>query len=124
MVLIKDNHIVAAGGVAAAVRACCAYLERQGINVAVEVETKSLDEIREALSVPGVTRIMLDNFPIEEIHAAVQLIDHRVEVEASGGVTLESVRSIAETGVDLISVGALTHSAKALDISLELSQHV
>jgi nicotinate-nucleotide pyrophosphorylase (carboxylating) len=86
----------------------------------VEVETTSLREVEEALSCTGISRIMLDNLPLGEMRDAVQRIGGRVEVEASGNVTLATVRAIADTGVDFISVGALTHSVRALDISLEL----
>ncbi len=120
MVLIKDNHIVAAGGITQAVARCLEYLARRGLTMAVEVETTSLDQVREALSCYGLTRIMLDNFPVPRLKEAVELIDGRVEVEASGGITLDTVRPVAQTGVDFISVGALTHSVKGLDISLEL----
>ncbi len=123
MVLIKDNHIVAAGGIAPAVQRCLHHLGEQRRTVKIEVETKNLDEVQEALRTKGVDRIMLDNFPLSQMREAVKLIAHAVEVEASGGVTLENIRAIAETGVDFISVGALTHSVKALDISLEL-RHV
>lgn len=119
MVLIKDNHIVAAGSISNAVERCVSYLRSYGPDVALEVETKCLDEVREALQCEGVKRIMLDNFAAVEMKKAVDLIGYRVEVEASGGITLENVRSVAETGVDFISIGALTHSVKALDISLE-----
>ena len=122
MVLIKDNHIVAAGGIREAVERCAQYLSRRHVRVAVEVETKNLEEVQTALACTGIQRIMLDNFPVDEMRTAVSMIAHRVEVEASGGVTLENVRSIAETGVDFISVGALTHSVRALDLSLELLQ--
>jgi nicotinate-nucleotide pyrophosphorylase (carboxylating) len=115
MVLIKDNHIAAAGGISAAVAKC------RGLrDVAVEVETKNLEEVAEALRCGGVQRIMLDNFHIDALRDAVRMIGGRTEVEASGNVTLATVRAIAETGVDFISVGALTHSAPALDISLDL----
>jgi nicotinate-nucleotide pyrophosphorylase (carboxylating) len=124
MVLVKDNHIAAAGGITAAVTRCRTYLRERGIDVPIEVETTSLEQVREALACPGIARIMLDNFRIDEMLAAVRLVDRAVETEASGGVTLETVRAIAETGVDFISVGALTHSVTALDISLELSTHV
>jgi nicotinate-nucleotide pyrophosphorylase (carboxylating) len=120
MAMIKDNHIAAAGGLTAAVRR---YAERSGArsrHVRLEVETKNLDEVREALALEGIHRIMLDNFPVEEMRAAVALISRRAEVEASGNVSLLTVRAIAETGVDFISVGALTHSPKALDVSLEI----
>ncbi|MBP1647596.1 MAG: nadC [Bacteroidetes bacterium] len=120
MALIKDNHIVAAGGITAAVMLCRAYLDERQIRVAVEVETKNIDEVREALSCGGIQRIMLDNFALPDLKKAVEIIDNAVEVEASGGITLATVRSVAETGVDFISVGALTHSVTALDISLEL----
>lgn len=123
MVLIKDNHIVAAGGIAAAVERCTRYLAEEHLDIKIEVETKNLDEVHEALRCTGVHRIMLDNFAPEEMRKAVKLIAHRTEVEASGGITLDNVRSVAEAGVDFISVGALTHSVKALDISLEL-RHV
>ncbi len=123
MVLIKDNHIAAAGSITAAVTRCTAALRARGLRLPVEVETKNLDEVNEALRCEGVTRIMLDNFPVHAMQEAVAVIQHRVEVEASGGITLESVRAVAETGVDLISVGALTHSVRALDISLELTPH-
>lgn len=120
MVLIKDNHIVAAGSIARAVEKCRQSLATEGLTATIEVETKNLAEVQQALACAGVHRIMLDNFPPDEMRRAVELVAHRVEVEASGGVTLENVRGIAETGVDFISVGALTHSVQALDISLEL----
>ncbi|RPH37817.1 carboxylating nicotinate-nucleotide diphosphorylase [bacterium] len=120
MVLIKDNHLVATGGITAAVMLCRAYLDEHNVRAAVEVETKNLDEVREALACGGIQRIMLDNFSLPEMREAVHLIAHAVEVEASGGITLATVRAVAETGVDFISVGALTHSVNALDISLEL----
>lgn len=122
MVLIKDNHIVAAGGITQAVRRCHEYLTTREIHAAIEVETRTLDDVREALRCSGIQRIMLDNFTPEQMQQAVSLIAHRVDVEASGGITLHNVRAVAETGVDFISVGALTHSMKALDISLELQR--
>ena len=88
---------------------------------AIELEVSTLPEVREALACGGIQRIMLDNFPLGAMREAVALINHRMEVEASGGITLKTVRAVAETGVDLISVGALTHSVKALDISLEVT---
>jgi len=114
MVLIKDNHIAAAGGIGAAVSKAAG---RPG--TAVEVETKNLDEVAEALRCPGITRIMLDNFGVDATRDAVRLIGGRLEVEASGNVSLANVRAIAGTGVDFISVGALTQSAPALDLSLD-----
>jgi nicotinate-nucleotide pyrophosphorylase (carboxylating) len=124
MVLIKDNHIVAAGSISRAVELCRASLERRRLHITIEVETKNLEEVEEALRCTGITRIMLDNFPPDRMAEAVRLIGGLVEVEASGGITLDTVKRFAETGVDIISVGALTHSARALDISLELSHHV
>lgn len=116
MVLIKDNHIRAAGGIAKAVARVRA---RWGRRFKVEVEATTLAEVEEALAA-GVDRIMLDNMGLEEMREAVALVEGRVELEASGGMTLERVREVAETGVDYISVGALTHSAPALDISMEI----
>lgn len=115
MVLIKDNHIAAAGSITEAVwRARSAYP-----HLPVEVEVQNLDQLREALEL-SVDRIMLDNFDLEEIRAAVQIAAGQVPLEVSGGVTLERVAVLAATGVDYISVGALTHSAPALDISMEV----
>lgn len=119
MVLIKDNHIAAAGGVTNAITHCKDYLRSQDIEVKIEIETTTVEQVKEALGVGGIDRIMLDNYSIEQMREAVKLIDSKYEVEASGGVNLQTVRPIAETGVDFISVGALTHSPKAMDISLE-----
>jgi nicotinate-nucleotide pyrophosphorylase (carboxylating) len=121
MVLIKDNHIAAAGSVRAALERVRTHLRAHDIRVRVEVETRTLEEVSEALATGGADRIMLDNFQPEEMRRAVELIARRVEVEASGGITLANVRTVAETGVDFISVGALTHSVKALDFSLDFS---
>lgn len=115
-VLIKDNHIAAAGGITVAVER---VRQRAGFMMKVEVETRSLAEAEEALTA-GVEVIMLDNMTIDQMGEAVQLISGRALVEASGNVTLDNVHAIAETGVDIISVGALTHSAPALDLSLQL----
>ena len=120
MVLIKDNHIAAAGGITNAVNRCLALLSERKRRLRIEVETKTLDEVDEVLHVGGIHRIMLDNFSLDDMKKAVRRIHHSVEVEASGNVSLATVRAIAETGVDFISVGALTHSSKALDISLEI----
>jgi nicotinate-nucleotide pyrophosphorylase (carboxylating) len=119
MVMIKDNHIAAAGGITAAVEAVRSRNDR---GLRVEVETTNLDEVREALAA-GVDRIMFDNMNVPLMHDAVALVraaDPRPETEASGGITLETIRAYAETGVDFISVGALTHSAPSLDLSLQL----
>lgn len=115
MVLIKDNHIAACGSVTEAVR----RVRAAGVKVPIEVEVRDLKELREALEL-GVDRILLDNFTVEEIAEAMRIADGKAPLEASGGVTLDNVEEIAATGVDYISVGALTHSAPALDISLEV----
>lgn len=116
MVLIKDNHIAAAGGITPAVRRVRA---RNSQGLPVEVEVTSLEQLAEALAL-GVDRIMLDNMDLETMRQAVQMARGRVPLEASGGITLENVAAVAATGVDYISVGALTHSVRALDISLEI----
>jgi nicotinate-nucleotide pyrophosphorylase (carboxylating) len=121
MVLIKENHLVSAGGIEVAVRR---VNESNQAGLRVEVETTSLDEVEVALAC-GVDRIMLDNMPLETLRAAVELIRGHArgpEIEASGGITLQNVRAVAETGVDFISVGALTHSAPALDLSLQVRE--
>ncbi len=121
MILIKENHVLAAGGIVKAMERCTRYVEKYGKVSSIEIEVRNLEELEQVLKRTGVQRIMLDNFSPSDMHRAVEMIDRRVEVEASGGVTLDNVRAIAETGVDYISIGALTHSVKALDISLELS---
>ena len=119
MVILKDNHIDFAGGITPAIRKTQAYLKEKGKNIPIEVEVRSLDDIREVLSVGGVDRIMLDNFSPETTREAVALIGGRYETEASGGITLKNLREYAECGVDFISVGALTHQIKSLDLSLK-----
>lgn len=122
MVLIKDNHIDAAGGVAAALRAASTHPASVGLPMVVEVRTEA--ELREALDLTSeipLTRVLLDNMSLDQMRAAVALNEGRVPLEASGNMTLERVRAVAETGVDYISVGLLTHSAPALDLSMKLS---
>ena len=119
MVILKDNHIDFAGGITPAIRKTQAYLKEKGKNIPIEVEVRSLDDIREVLSVGGVDRIMLDNFSPETTREAVALIGGRYETESSGGITLKNLREYAECGVDFISVGALTHQIKSLDMSLK-----
>ncbi len=120
MFLIKDNHIAAAGSITKAINACKDYNKQNDKNFKIEVETTNLKEVEEALSCnPDI--IMLDNFEISEMQKAVKLINNRCQIEASGMVNIDTVKEIAETGVDFISVGALTHSVKALDISLEIT---
>jgi nicotinate-nucleotide pyrophosphorylase (carboxylating) len=118
-VLIKENHIAAAGGISIAIQRAKAYIPH---TMKIEVETETIPQVEEALAA-GADIIMLDNMDVQTMRKAVSLIAGRVLVEASGGVTLETVRDIAETGVDIISVGALTHSARAMDISMLLEEH-
>lgn len=120
MFLVKDNHIEVAGSISKAVEACVKYNKKHRAKFKIEVETKNLNEVEEALTTKA-DIIMLDNFEIDEMKKAVKIINGKCKVEASGGVNLDTVKTIAETGVDFISVGALTHSVKALDISLEIT---
>jgi len=119
MFLIKDNHIAVAGSITKAVKDCKDYRDSKSTNFLIEVETTNLLEVAEALR-SGVDIIMLDNFELGEMAKAVRLINGKCKVEASGGINYYTVKDIAETGVDFISVGALTHSVKSLDISLEV----
>ncbi len=120
MILIKDNHIAVAGGVDRAIERCLRFVKEKNLDLKIEVEAQSIEDVEKILKVGGVDRILLDNFSIDDLKRAVDLIAGKFEVEASGGITLENVRDVAETGVDYISVGMLTHSVKALDISLEI----
>ena len=119
MILLKDNHIDFAGGIEAAITRCHRYLEDKGKDLKIEIEVRNMDELNEVLRVGGVDRIMLDNFTPEETRRAVQIINHRYETESSGGITFDTIRQYAECGVDYISVGALTHSVKGLDMSFK-----
>lgn len=119
MIMIKDNHADFCGGLEAAIDQVHAYLKTRNLNLRIEVETRNLNEVKRALAKGGIHRIMLDNFDIPTLREAVILIDGKFETEASGGITLNTLRNYAETGVDYISVGALTHSVKSLDISLK-----
>lgn len=121
MFLLKENHIAAAGGLEDAIRRALAFRERMEMRPRIEVEVRSLHELKQALNFP-IDRVMLDNMDVTEIALAVTMVRRACEVEASGGVTLATVASIAETGVDFVSVGSLTHSAPALDLSLLLTQ--
>ena len=118
MIMLKDNHIDFAGGIIPAVNSVREYLSAMGKTLKIEVETRDLNEVQEAL-IAGVDRIMLDNFTTMETRKAVALIDHRAETESSGGITKDTLVSYAECGVDYISVGALTHQIKSLDMSLK-----
>src|SRR3989338_502187 len=121
MIMLKDNHVDFAGGIQQAIERTQAYLRANGKALKVEIEVRNLDELEQVLAIGKVDRIMLDNFTPELLREAVQRIGGRFETEASGGITKETLRSFAETGVDFISVGALTHSFKSLDLSLKAS---
>lgn len=118
MILIKDNHVDFAGGIDKAVAAAKDYCKAKGKDLKIEVEVRNTDEIKQALAA-GVDRIMLDNFSPERTREAVELIDGQCEIESSGGITLDTLRQYGECGVDFISVGALTHSVKGLDMSFK-----
>jgi nicotinate-nucleotide pyrophosphorylase (carboxylating) len=118
MILIKDNHIDFAGGIEQALARTQQYLKERHLDLKIEIETRNFKEVNEVLAIGGVNRIMLDNFSVPMLKEAVLLIDKRFETEASGGITLDTLRSYAETGVDFISSGALTHSVKSLDLSM------
>ena len=119
MVMLKDNHIDFAGGIAKAVAMVHDYLKKNNKNLKIEVEVRDFKELDEVLKVGGINRIMLDNFSPADTRKAVALIKGRFETESSGGITLETIRDYAECGVDYISVGALTHHIKSLDLSLK-----
>ena len=122
MVMLKDNHIDMAGGVRAAIEQVKAYLKHTNKSLKIEVETRTLAEVEEVLQVGGVDVIMLDNMNTDQVKQAVKLIGGRYKTEASGGITEATLRAVAECGVDYISVGALTHSVKSLDLSLKVSK--
>ena len=119
MIMLKDNHIDFCGGITKAVNKVKEYLKANNLDLRIEVETRNLDNVKEALACDGIHRIMLDNFTPDKVKEAVDIIHKKYETEASGGITLETIRNYAETGVDFISVGALTHSVKSLDLSLK-----
>ncbi len=121
MIMLKDNHVDFVGGIANAIEKANEYKQKNNLPLAIEIETRHLDEVREVLAIGGVDRIMLDNYSVENVSKAVDLINHRYETEASGGITLETIRAYAETGVDYISVGALTHSVRSIDLSFKAS---
>lgn len=119
MILLKDNHVDFAGGITKAIDRCHAYLEEKGLKLKIEIEVRNFDELNEVLNHGGVDRIMLDNFSVEDTGKAVKLIHHRYETESSGGITFDTIRDYALQGVDFVSVGALTHSVKGLDMSFK-----
>jgi nicotinate-nucleotide pyrophosphorylase (carboxylating) len=119
MIMLKDNHIDYAGGIEKAIRKTREYLEKNNLDLKVEIEARSLADVKTILSCGGVDRIMLDNFSVEETYVAVKEISGKYETESSGGIDLSTIRAYAECGVDFISVGALTHHIKSLDMSLK-----
>jgi len=119
MIMIKDNHVDFAGGIRNAIEATHKYLKENNKSLKIELEVRNFDELNEALEVGGIDRVMLDNFSPAGLKKALQIIDGRFETEASGGISIDTIRNFAETGVDYISVGALTHQIKSLDLSLK-----
>ena len=119
MILLKDNHVDFAGGIENAIDRCHAYLREKGLDLKIEIEVRNLDELERVLRRGGVDRIMLDNFTVDDTRKAVEMVAGRYETESSGGITLDTLRDYAEAGVDFISVGALTHSVKGLDMSFK-----
>ena len=123
MIMLKDNHIDYAGGIEAAITKTRKYLDEKEKDLKIEVEVRNVSELEEVIRVGEIDRVMLDNFSPEAIKSALKIIPREFETEASGGITIDTIRSYAETGVDYISVGALTHSAKSLDMSLKATFH-
>ncbi|MDR0430211.1 MAG: carboxylating nicotinate-nucleotide diphosphorylase [Tannerellaceae bacterium] len=119
MILLKDNHVDFAGGIKQAITRARDYLEEKGKDLKIEIEVRNFDELEQALNTGGIDRIMLDNFNVEDTREAIKRMAGRYETESSGGITFDTLRQYAETGVDFISVGALTHSVKSLDMSLK-----
>ena len=119
MILLKDNHVDFAGGIRNAITRCHEYLKEKGLDLKIEIEVRNFDELNQVLECGGVNRIMLDNFSTDDTKKAVEIIGGKYETESSGGITYDTIRSYAECGVDFISVGALTHSVKGLDMSFK-----
>ena len=119
MILLKDNHVDFSGGIENAIDRCHQYLKEKGLDLKIEIEVRNFDELQQVLNHGGVNRIMLDNFSVENTKKAVELIAGKYETESSGGITIDTLRDYAEAGVDFISVGALTHSVKGLDMSFK-----
>lgn len=122
MIMIKDNHVDYAGGISKAIAAAKKYLAEKNLNLDIEVEVRNFNELDQVLAVGGIRRIMLDNFSPENLKTAVEKINRRFETEASGGINATTIRAYAETCVDFISVGALTHSIRSLDLSLKATK--
>jgi len=119
MILIKDNHVDFAGGIAQAIQRAKNYIKEHNKNLKIEIEVRNFDEIEQVLKEGGVDRVMFDNFSVEDTKKAVEMINRRFETESSGGITFDTIRAYAECGVDFVSVGALTHSVKSLDMSFK-----
>ena len=119
MILLKDNHVDFAGGIENAISRCHDYLKAKGKDLKIEIEVRNLDELKEVMRVGGVDRIMLDNFSPELTREAVKIVGGKYEIESSGGITFDTIRDYAESGVDFVSVGALTHSVKGLDMNFK-----
>jgi len=119
MIMLKDNHIDFAGGIEKAIDTTHEYLKKNGLDLKIEIETRTLEEVKRVVKHGQIDRIMLDNFTAESLMEALKLIDGKYETEASGGITLQNIKEYAQTGVDLISIGALTHHIKSLDLSLK-----
>ncbi|HUS02997.1 MAG TPA: carboxylating nicotinate-nucleotide diphosphorylase [Chitinophagaceae bacterium] len=119
MIMLKDNHIDYCGGIKNAIEKANQYLKRKNLDLKIEIETRSIEDVKTVLSVGKIDRIMLDNFTPQQIEEAVKLINGKYETEASGGINLENIREYAATGVDYISSGAIIHQAKSLDLSLK-----
>jgi nicotinate-nucleotide pyrophosphorylase (carboxylating) len=119
MILIKDNHVDYAGGIRQAIESANRYLQETGKKLAIEIEVRNIEELEQVLQTGGVNRILMDNFSFDSLRQAVSMIEGRYITEASGGITTENIRNYADCGVDYVSVGALTHSVKSLDLSLK-----
>ncbi|NPD92745.1 carboxylating nicotinate-nucleotide diphosphorylase [Xylanibacter muris] len=119
MILLKDNHVDFAGGIVNAIDRCHSYLNEKGLNLKIEIEVRNFDELQQVIDHGGVDRIMFDNFSVDDTKKAVEMIGGRYETESSGGITFDTIRKYAECGVDFVSVGALTHSVKGLDMSFK-----
>ncbi|MBP7359482.1 MAG: carboxylating nicotinate-nucleotide diphosphorylase [Prevotella sp.] len=119
MILLKDNHVDFAGGISNAINRCHQYLKVKGLDLKIEIEVRNFDELKQVMDCGGVDRVMLDNFSVQNTKKAVDMIAGKFETESSGGITFDTIREYAECGVDFISVGALTHSVKGLDMSFK-----
>ena len=122
MILLTDNHVDFAGGIANAINRCHDYLKQKGLAPKIEIEVRNFDELKQAMDCGGIDRIMLDNFSVADTKKAVEIVGGEYETESSGGITFDTLRDYAECGVDYISVGALTHSVKGLDMSFKATE--